>query len=172
MTPQSTSTSINFLKDGAAGAVNNKRKWRSNEPMGLSTAPTPHSSSAPNTTADAAEASTSTVENNNNNNNNSSSTSISNSSTPKDNSTAQLLADLTINFEETISADICLRKTLPDVTLGKEPATPASVLAVATSSAGSCSGLPGDTPPVASAEEELPKIETDNIEGRSMCYSK
>nr|XP_036673446.1 uncharacterized protein LOC118877700 isoform X1 [Drosophila suzukii] len=148
-------------------AVNNKRKWRSNEPMGLSTAPTTHSSSAPNTTADAAEASTSTVENNNNNNNNSSnSTSTSNSSTPKDNSTAQLLADLTINFEETISADICLRKTLPDVTLGKEPATPASVLAVATSSAGSCSGLPGDTPPVASAEEELPKIETDNIEER------
>ncbi|XP_016952536.1 uncharacterized protein LOC108026222 isoform X3 [Drosophila biarmipes] len=143
-------------------AVNNKRKWRSNEPMGLSAAPTPHSSSAPNTTAEAAVASTSTVENNNNN----SSTSTSNSSTPKDNSTAQLLADLTINFEETISADICLRKTLPDVTLGKEPATPAVVLPVATNSASSGSSLPGDTPPVASAEEELPKIETDNIEER------
>ncbi|KAH8363087.1 hypothetical protein KR084_005229 [Drosophila pseudotakahashii] len=142
-------------------AVNNKRKWRSNDPMGLSTAPTPHSSSTPNTTADAAVASTSTVESNNNNNNNSS-TSTSHGSTPKDNSTAQLLADLTINFEETISADICLRKTLPDVSLGKEPATPASVLAVATSSASSGSGLPGDT----TSAEELPKIETDNIEER------
>ncbi|XP_070074059.1 pneumococcal serine-rich repeat protein isoform X2 [Drosophila takahashii] len=125
-------------------AVNNKRKWRSNDPMGLSTAPTPHSSS---TTADAAVASTSTVENNNN----SSSTSTSHVSPPKDNSTAQLLADLTINFEETISADICLRKTLPDVSLGKEPA-------VATSSAGSGGGT--------TSAEELPKIETDNIEER------
>uniref|UniRef100_A0A6P4DUQ4 Uncharacterized protein LOC108037111 isoform X2 n=1 Tax=Drosophila rhopaloa TaxID=1041015 RepID=A0A6P4DUQ4_DRORH len=147
-------------------AINNKRKSigvkASNDPMGLSTAPTPHSSSSsnPNPTTDAAVASTSTVEHNNNN----SSTSTSNSSTPKDNSTAQLLADLTINFEETISAEICLRKTLPDVSLGKEPATPASVLAVATSSASSGSGVAGDT--LVSSAEELPKIETDNIEER------
>ncbi|XP_052836433.1 uncharacterized protein LOC128252606 isoform X11 [Drosophila gunungcola] len=150
-------------------AINNKRKSISvkacNDPMGISTAPTPHSSSSsinPNSTTDAAVASTSTVERNNNNSSNS--TSSSNSSTPKDNSTAQLLADLTINFEETISAEICLRKTLPDVSLGKEPATPASVLAVATSSANSGSGLSGDTS--VSSAVELPKIETDNIEER------
>ncbi|XP_017118916.1 uncharacterized protein LOC108140567 isoform X1 [Drosophila elegans] len=152
-------------------ASNNKRKSISvkacNDPMGISTAPTPHSSSSsssnPNSTTDAAVASTSTVEHNNNNNS-SNSTSSSNSSTPKDNSTAQLLADLTINFEETISAEICLRKTLPDVSLGKEPSTPASVLAVATSSANSGSGLSGDTS--VSSAVELPKIETDNIEER------
>ncbi|EDW97408.1 uncharacterized protein LOC6537135 isoform X1 [Drosophila yakuba] len=142
-------------------AINNKRKSGSvkanNEQMGLSTAPTPHSTSSPNPSTDPAVASTSTVEHNNNNSN---STSASNSSTPKDNSTAQLLADLTINFEETISAEICLRKTLPDVSLGKEPVPPASVLAVATGSASSGSGLP------LSSVDELPKIETDNIEER------
>ncbi|XP_039494805.1 putative GPI-anchored protein pfl2 isoform X8 [Drosophila santomea] len=144
-------------------AINNKRKSGSvkanNEQMGLSTAPTPHSTSSPNPSTDPAVASTSTVEHNNNNNS-SNSTSAGNSSTPKDNSTAQLLADLTINFEETISAEICLRKTLPDVSLGKEPVPPASVLAVATSSASSGSGLP------LSSVDELPKIETDNIEER------
>ncbi|XP_017054773.2 LOW QUALITY PROTEIN: uncharacterized protein LOC108097145 [Drosophila ficusphila] len=150
-------------------AVNNKRKSGSakvsNDPMGLSTAPNPHSSSSsstPNPSTDAAVASTSALENNNNNN--SSSTSTSNSSTPKDNSTAQLLADLTINFEETISAEICLRKTLPDVSLGKEPATPASVLAVATGSTSSGSALIGEVP--MSAADELQKMETDNIEER------
>ncbi|XP_017083714.2 uncharacterized protein LOC108116378 isoform X3 [Drosophila eugracilis] len=144
-------------------AINNKRRSgvikANNDPMGLSTAPTPHSSGTPNPTTDAPVASTSTVEHNNN----SSSTSTCHSSTPKDNSTAQLLADLTINLEDTISAEICLRKTLPDVSLGKELATPSSVMAVATSSANSGSGLPGDTP-ISSAEET--KIETDNIEER------
>ncbi|KAH8243266.1 hypothetical protein KR032_006067 [Drosophila birchii] len=157
---------------------NNKRKSGgnklSNEPaMGLSTAPTPHSSSSSSSagagpsTPDASAASTSAspavVEPNNN-----SSTTNTHSSSPKDNSTAQLLADLTINFEETISAEICLRKTLPEVSLGKEPAT---TPAAATSSS-STTESPGVGGGEASAEdqsipveEELSKIETDNIEG-------
>lgn len=104
------------------------------------------------------------MEHNNNNSNSTSAgniTSADNSSTPKDNSTAQLLADLTINFEETISAEICLRKTLPDVSLGKEPVPPASVLAVATSSASAGSDLS------LTAVDEVSKIEIDNIEGGS-----
>lgn len=38
----------------------------------------------------------------------------------KDNSTAELLANLTSDFKETITAEMCLRKTLPDVSLSKE----------------------------------------------------
>ncbi|XP_070143194.1 pneumococcal serine-rich repeat protein isoform X3 [Drosophila kikkawai] len=157
---------------------NNKRKSGGNKPsnepaMGLSTAPTPHSSSssasAGPSTPDAGVASTSAspavVEKNNNS---SSNTTNTHSSSPKDNSTAQLLADLTINFEEAISAEICLRKTLPEVSLGKEPAT---TPAAATSSS-STTESPGVSGEAAAedqsipAEEELSKIETDNIEER------
>ncbi|KQS39024.1 uncharacterized protein LOC6553106 isoform X3 [Drosophila erecta] len=159
----SVTASPQLQQQRSSPAINNKRKSVSvkanNEQMGLSTAPTPHSNSSPNPSTDAAVASTSAVEHNNNNSS-SNSTSAGNSSTPNDNSTAQLLADLTINFEETISAEICLRKTLPDVSLGKEPVPPTSVLAVATCSASSGSGLP------LSSVDELPKIETDNIEER------
>ncbi|BFF89981.1 uncharacterized protein DMAD_08601 [Drosophila madeirensis] len=63
-----------------------------------------------------------TIEHNNNNNNS------SGSRPSKDNSTAQLLADLNSDFVETISAEICLRKTLPEVSLSKEPAPSAVAL--------------------------------------------
>ncbi|KAH8265307.1 hypothetical protein KR038_003781 [Drosophila bunnanda] len=149
---------------------NNKRKSGGNKPsnepaMGLSTAPTPHSSSssasAGSSTPDAATASTSAtpavVEQNNN-----SSTTHTHSSSPKDNSTAQLLADLR-------SAEICLRKTLPEVSLGKEPATTPAAATSSSSTTESPGGGGGDAAaddqsiPV---EEELSKIETDNIEER------
>ncbi|KAH8389384.1 hypothetical protein KR200_002326 [Drosophila serrata] len=172
--PSSPAATIPQLR---SSQPNNKRKSGGNKPsnepaMGLSTAPTPHSSSssasAGSSTPDAATASTSAtpavVEQNNN-----SSTTHPHSSSPKDNSTAQLLADLTINFEEAISAEICLRKTLPEVSLGKEPAT---TPAAATSSS-STTESPGVGGSDAAAEdqsipveEELPKIETDNIEER------
>nr|NP_001163622.1 non-specific lethal 1, isoform E [Drosophila melanogaster]NP_001262613.1 non-specific lethal 1, isoform P [Drosophila melanogaster]ACZ94918.1 non-specific lethal 1, isoform E [Drosophila melanogaster]AGB95993.1 non-specific lethal 1, isoform P [Drosophila melanogaster] len=163
----SVTASPHLQQQRSSLAINNKRKSgnakASNEPMGLSTAPTPHSTTSPNPSTDTAAASTSAVEHNNNDSNSTSagnSTSADNSSTPKDNSTAQLLADLTINFEETISAEICLRKTLPDVSLGKEPVPPASVLAVATSSTSAGSALS------LSAVDEVTKIEIDNIEER------
>ncbi|XP_034488559.1 uncharacterized protein LOC117792499 [Drosophila innubila] len=47
----------------------------------------------------------------------------------KDNSTAELLANLTNDFEEAITAEICLRKTLPEVSLSKEQ--PAAATATA-----------------------------------------
>ncbi|KAH8288433.1 hypothetical protein KR054_002695 [Drosophila jambulina] len=155
---------------------NNKRKSGGNKPsnepaMGLSTAPTPHSSSsgasAGPSTPDVAVASTSAapavVEQNNN-----SSTTNSHSNSPKDSSTAQLLADLTINFEEAISAEICLRKTLPEVSLGKEPVTTPAA-ATSSSSTTESPGVSGEAAvedQSIPAEEELSKIETDNIEER------
>ncbi|XP_051864186.1 platelet binding protein GspB isoform X1 [Drosophila albomicans] len=46
------------------------------------------------------------------------------------NNCKELLANLTSDFEEAISAEICLRKTLPEVSLSKEqPATTAAVTA-------------------------------------------
>ncbi|XP_017141484.1 uncharacterized protein LOC108155281 isoform X4 [Drosophila miranda] len=124
---------------------------------------------------------TPTIESNNNNNNN------SGRSPRKDNSTAQLLAGLTSNFEETISAEICLRKTLPEVSLSKEPAAPsavaetvvvaeveAEVVVVGESTTGEPQidllepmelEQPANTTTSAPLEE-LPKIETDDIEER------
>ncbi|KPU80301.1 uncharacterized protein Dana_GF18542, isoform D [Drosophila ananassae] len=137
---------------------NNSIKPTSNDTMGLSTAPNPHSSSS--TVAAAAEpvvvASTSESSN-------SAANSSTTSSPLKDNSTAQLLADLTINFEETLSAEICLRKTLPEVSLGKEPATSAAVTGAGPKSAVEVA-VAGQL--LIPATEELPKIETDNLEER------
>ncbi|KAH8336281.1 hypothetical protein KR074_007166 [Drosophila pseudoananassae] len=135
---------------------NNKRKSSSikstNDTMGLSTAPNPHSSS----TTEPVVASTSDSIN---------SAANSTSTSPlKDNSTAQLLADLTINFEETLSAEICLRKTLPEVSLGKEPATSTAVTSASSESVGGGVAVAGQL--LIPAVEELPKIETDNLEER------
>ncbi|XP_033232821.1 uncharacterized protein nsl1 isoform X3 [Drosophila pseudoobscura] len=123
---------------------------------------------------------TPTIENNNNNNNN------SGRSPRKDNSTVQLLAGLTSNFEETISAEICLRKTLPEVSLSKEPAAPsavaetvvvaeveAEVVVVGESTTGEpqidlLEPMELEQPATTTSAplEELPKIETDDIEER------
>ncbi|XP_030239060.1 uncharacterized protein LOC108660037 [Drosophila navojoa] len=54
----------------------------------------------------------------------------------KDNSTAALLANLTSEFEEAITAEICLRKTLPEVSHSKEqPAETEAAAAAAVAAA-------------------------------------
>ncbi|XP_017847407.1 uncharacterized protein LOC108603263 isoform X2 [Drosophila busckii] len=148
LTIKATTTRVTRSKDAAqqlsnSNSPNNRRKANSSnsiEPkpsddqMGLSTAAT-HASSdstaassssssvtpqlpaAAVTVADVAHA-----EHNNNNN------------TCKDSSTTaeQLLANLTSNFEEAITAEICLRKTLPEVSISKEQPNVTSVTATVT----------------------------------------
>ncbi|XP_030375951.1 uncharacterized protein LOC115625161 isoform X2 [Scaptodrosophila lebanonensis] len=77
-----------------------------------------------------------------------------NNNSSKDNSTAQLLADLTSDFEEAITAEICLRKTLPEVSLGKESAatTTAAVSSPATDPASNL--LPCSTLSVTHMDEQ------------------
>ncbi|XP_022213382.2 mucin-5AC isoform X2 [Drosophila obscura] len=135
-----------------------------------------------------------TIEHNNNN-------SSSSSPSKDDNSTAQLLADLNSDFVETISAEICLRKTLPEVGLSKEP-TPSAVAPTEAEAAEAVAETIAEVEVEAGAEaevsegkfttgvsvppqidllqsmeleqpattnspsEELPKIDTDNIEER------
>ncbi|KAH8311592.1 hypothetical protein KR044_007118 [Drosophila immigrans] len=148
--PAATTTRVTRSKDAAKRTAtppvqptsvnnNNKRKSNNNnnlhnnnnsnsevpannDQMGLSAAPTHSSSSGSNNDSSNAAASTSTAtvdatvvaEHNNN-------------CKADSNSTAELLANLTNDFEEAITAEICLRKTLPEVSLSKEqPAAAAS----------------------------------------------
>ncbi|XP_068154296.1 uncharacterized protein nsl1 isoform X2 [Drosophila tropicalis] len=157
-TPATATTRVTRSKSASSTSIaqannnNNKRKsannnrTSSNDPMGLSTAPI-HATTTTAAAQPAAAISTDVVastsqdpptEQNNNDN--------------KDNSTAQLLADLTSDFEEAISAEICLRKTLPEVSLSKEP-TPSATGGTITSDAVadavvSTSSESGITPPM------------------------
>ncbi|XP_034132898.1 platelet binding protein GspB isoform X5 [Drosophila guanche] len=153
-----------------------------------SESPAPQESDSPPST-DVPPA-TATIEHNNNNS--------SGSRASKDNSTAQLLAHLNSDFVETISAEICLRKTLPEVSLSKEPAPSAVALTGAETAVEvaetvaeveveteavtgeSTTDVPEpetqidliqsmelEQPATTTASvEELPKIDTDNIEER------
>ncbi|XP_046866799.1 uncharacterized protein LOC6651659 isoform X2 [Drosophila willistoni] len=171
-TPATATTRVTRSKSASSTSIaqannnNSKRKTAnnnrtsSNDPMGLSTAPihattttaTPQPAASSNTDVVASTSQDHSPPTEQNNNDN------------KDNSTAQLLADLTSDFEEAISAEICLRKTLPEVSLSKEP-TPSATGGTITSDAVadvvvSTSSGSGITPPMLGLSTSISDVST------------
>ncbi|KAH8359962.1 hypothetical protein KR093_009786 [Drosophila rubida] len=133
------SNNNNNLHNNNNGNINSEVP-ASNDQMGLSAATTHTSSSSSSNDGSAAAAATSSSSSSGNCDatvtaavpaHSDATAAEHNNNCKEGSSTAELLANLTSEFEEAITAEICLRKTLPEVSLSKEqPATTAESMSM------------------------------------------